>query len=106
MIEIISLFCTRPAIRLSLHIKQWTKPVTPALVAGILADTKRSRADLVAENAVLRHQLIVLRRQVKRPELTPADRTRLVLLARCTRFWLQALHIVQADTRKLETRMS
>jgi transposase InsO family protein len=72
--------------------------VTPALVAGILSDTNRSRANLVAENALLRHQLIVLRRQVKRPQLTPADRTRLILLARCTRFWQQALHIVQPDT--------
>jgi len=98
MIEIITLFWTRLVTRLSRHTKQWTKPVTPALVAGILSDTKRSRADLVAENALLRHQLIVLRRQVKRPQLTPADRTRLVLLARCTRFWQQALHIVQPDT--------
>jgi transposase InsO family protein len=98
MIEIITLFWKWLVTRVSLHIKQWTKPVTPALVAGILSDTKRSRADLVAENALLRHQLIVLRRQVKRPQLTPADRTRLVLLARCTRFWQQALHIVQPDT--------
>ncbi len=36
MIEIISLFCTRLVTRLSLHIKQWTKPVTPTLVAGII----------------------------------------------------------------------
>jgi hypothetical protein len=98
MIEIISPFSTRLLTRLSLHIEQWTKPVTLALVAGILSDTKRSRADMVAENALLRHQLIVLRRQVKRPQLTPADRKRLVLLARCTRFWQQALHIVQPDT--------
>jgi transposase InsO family protein len=98
MIEIITLFWKWLVTRVSLHIKQWTKPVTPALVAGILSDTKRSRADLVAENALLRHQLIVLRRQVKRPQVTPADRTRLVLLARCTRFWQQALHIVQPDT--------
>ena len=98
MIESITLFWTRLATRVSLHIKHWTKPVTPALVAGILSDTNRSRANLVAENALLRHQLIVLRRQVKRPQLTPADRTRLILLARCTRFWQQALHIVQPDT--------
>ena len=74
-----------------LHIKQWTKPVTPRLVTDILSDTTRSRADLIAENALLRQQLIVLRRQVKRPQLTPGDRTRLVLLARCTQFWQQAV---------------
>jgi hypothetical protein len=47
---------------------------------------------------MLRQQLIVLNRQVKRPHLTDADRLRLVPLARCTRFWQQALHIVQPDT--------
>ena len=47
---------------------------------------------------MLRQQFIVLRRQVKRPQLTQFDRIRLVLLARFTRFWQQALHIVQPDT--------
>jgi hypothetical protein len=58
----------------------------------------RSKADLIAENAMLRQQLIVLNRQIKRPQLTNRDRLRLVLLARCTQFWQQALHIVQPDT--------
>ena len=79
-------------------IKQWTKPLASRLLLGSLADMTRSRADLVAENALLRQQLIILRRQVKRPQLTQPDRTCLVLLARCTRFWKQALHIVQPDT--------
>jgi putative transposase len=47
---------------------------------------------------LLRQQLIILRRQVKRPQLTQVDRIRLVLLARCTQFWQQALHIVQPNT--------
>ena len=79
-------------------LRQWTKPITARLLLGSLADMTRSRADLVAENALLRQQLIILRRQVKRPQLTQPDRTRLVLLARCTRFWQQALHIIQPDT--------
>jgi hypothetical protein len=58
----------------------------------------RSRADLIAENAILRQQLIVLNRQVKQPQLANADRIRLVLLARCAGFWQQVLHIVQPDT--------
>ncbi len=62
------------------------------------SDITRSRADLFAENAILRQQLIVLNRQVKRYKLTSGDRVRLVLLARCTRLWKQALHIVQPDT--------
>ena len=79
-------------------IKQWTKPLASRLLLGSLADMTRSRADLVAENALLRQQLIIIRRQVKRPQLTQPERRRLVLLARCTRFWKQALHIVQPDT--------
>jgi hypothetical protein len=34
----------------------------------------RSRADLIAENLILRQQLIVLKHQVKRPQLTNGDR--------------------------------
>jgi hypothetical protein len=83
---------------LSNRIKQWTKPATATLVAASLTDMTRSQADLIAENAMLRQQLIVLNRQVKRSHLTNADCLRLVLLARCTRFWQQALHIVQPDT--------
>ena len=81
-----------------LHIKQWTKPVTTGLVRGILSDTTASPHELIAENAPLRQQLTVIRRQVKRPQPTPGDRVRLVLLARCTQFWRQALHIVELDT--------
>jgi hypothetical protein len=47
---------------------------------------------------MLRQQLIVLNRQLKRPQLTDFDRIRLVLAARCTQFWQQALFIVQPDT--------
>jgi hypothetical protein len=35
---------------------------------------------------------------VKRPLLIHRDRFRLVLIARATSFWKQALHIVQPDT--------
>jgi hypothetical protein len=42
----------------------------------------RSKADLIAENAMLRQQLIILNRQVKRPQLTNADRLRLLTPSR------------------------
>jgi hypothetical protein len=81
------------------RIKHWAKPTTLSLVQGFLSDlTHYRRVDLVVENALLRQQLIVLNRQVKRPELTSRDRFRLVLFAHCTRFWKQAIHIVQPDT--------
>ena len=58
--------------RVKLYIKRWTKPATTGFIAGILSDATRSRLDLIAENALLRQQLIVLRRQVKRPQMTQA----------------------------------
>jgi hypothetical protein len=58
-----------------------TKPAASALIAGAIADLARSKGGLVAENALLRRQLAVLKGSVKRPRRTPADRTLLVLLA-------------------------
>jgi len=76
----------------------WTKPLTSSLPLGTLADLGRSKSELIAENALLRQQLIVLKRQVKRPVCTKADRVLLVLLARVVRAWKQALIIVQPET--------
>src|SRR5260221_12735690 len=42
----------------------WTKPSTTALILGTLTDLARSKSALVAENALLRQQLIILRRRV------------------------------------------
>src|SRR5258708_40333877 len=50
------------------------KPVRPNLVTGTLADLPRNRAELLAENALLRQQLIVLRRNTKTPRLTWRER--------------------------------
>jgi hypothetical protein len=80
------------------RIKLWTKPPTSVLIIGTLSDLTRSHTDLVVENALLRQQLIVLNRQIKRPQLTNSDRFRLVLLSHFTKFWQQALHIVRPDT--------
>jgi transposase InsO family protein len=98
MTELVTRLWNKLVSSVKLHIKQWTRPVTTGLVTGSLSDTTRSRVDLIAESALLRQQLIVLKRQVKRPQLTQFDRIRLVLLARFTQFWQQALHIVQPDT--------
>jgi hypothetical protein len=87
VIELVTGLWNKLIGRVRLRIRQWTRAVTTGLVTGILSDSTRSRADLITENALLRQQLIVLRRQVKRPQLTQFDRIRLVLLARFTRFW-------------------
>src|SRR5215469_2851592 len=75
-----------------------TKPDTNSLLLGTLTDQARSKSELVAENAFLRQQLIILRRQVKRPACTKTDRMLLVLLASMVRTWKQVLVIVQPET--------
>jgi len=84
----------------SLHYRfvAWTKPDTTFLLLGTLTDLARSKSELVAENALLRQQLIILQRQVKRPACTKTDRMLLVLLARAVRTWKHALFIVQPET--------
>jgi putative transposase len=76
----------------------WTTPLTSSLPLGTLADLARSKSELIAENALLRQQLIMLKRQVKRPACTKADRILLVLLARAVRAWKQTLFLVQPET--------
>jgi hypothetical protein len=77
----------------------WTTPDTTSLLLGTLIEQARSKSELVAENALLRKPLIILRRQVKRPACTKTDRMLLVLRARMARTWKQALFIVQPETR-------
>lgn len=75
-----------------------TRPATAPLITGTLADLARSKPALIAENALLRQQLIILRRSVARPGCTSTDRTLLVLLASRLQTWRQSLLIVQPET--------
>jgi hypothetical protein len=84
---------------LSSRLTRWTKPLQTSLPLATLTDLGRSKSELIAENALLRQQLIILKRQVKRPVCTKTDRVLLVLLARLVRTWNQALLIVQPETR-------
>jgi putative transposase len=68
------------------------------LAAPNPSDLGRSKSELVAENALLRQQLIILKRQVERPACPKTDRVLLVLLARLVQTWQQALLIVQPET--------
>jgi transposase InsO family protein len=79
-------------------LRRLTEPAHPNLVTGTLADLPRSRAELLAENALLRQQLIVLRRNTKTPRLTWRERLSLVFLARWVPNWKQVLQIIQPDT--------
>jgi putative transposase len=67
-------------------------------VPFVLADLTRGKAELLAENALLRQQLIILRRQIKRPVYKKTDKLLLVFLARVVRTWKQALFLVQPET--------
>ncbi len=102
-----------PAFRRSvvgwlLRIWIWRKPTSDALflttsaVPGVVLDLCSGKQELVVvvvvENALLRQQLIVLRRQVNRPQFSNTDRALLVLLAGRLRTWKSALLIVQPDT--------
>ncbi len=76
----------------------WTKPTSTGVVVGALQDWPRGKTELMLENALLRQQLIVLQRQVKRPALKGWDRLLLVWLASRVETWKQAVLIVQPET--------
>lgn len=78
-------------VRRALHACLWARPVGGTHAAGTGSDLLRSRAQLLTENALLRHQLLVLQRSVGHPTVTRADRTLLVLLDGHVRAWRQAL---------------
>jgi hypothetical protein len=79
-------------------VKHLLRPSAPSILIGSVVDLSRSKTDLIAENALLRHQLALLNRQSKRLRLKPADRLSLLLPAKVTRTWRQALLIVQPAT--------
>ena len=80
------------------RIARWTRPVALEIAVGAAADATRSRAVLLLENALLRHQLVVLSRTAERPQLTAADRGLLVLLSSRLRTWASVLVIVRPET--------
>jgi putative transposase len=77
---------------------KWTNPAKSSHITGTVLDLTRSKNDLLAENALLRQQLIALQRQVKQPHFKPFDRFVMVVLASLFSRWRQALLIVKPDT--------
>jgi putative transposase len=76
----------------------WRALAPSSELTAMLADSVRTRTDLLLENAALRHQVVVLRRQVGRPRLTRLDRLRLIVAARLLPGWRRAIAIVQPET--------
>ena len=89
--------CARLSSAASRSFRSLTKPARPNLVTGTLADLPRSRAELLAENALLRQPLIALRRNMKTPRLRLSNRLPLIFLARWVPNWKQVLQIIQPD---------
>ena len=75
-----------------------TRPSRHSVVLATALDVTRSKAELVAENALLRQQLVILNRLVKKPRFTQADRLWLLLLASRVQSWKEALLILKPDT--------
>jgi putative transposase len=68
------------------------------LLAAAASSALKSRATLQLENLALRHQLGVLRRSVKRPHLTSADRLFWTWLCEVWSDWRSSLMIVKPET--------
>jgi putative transposase len=69
-----------------------------SLVLRLAAAVLKSRRNLLFENAALRHQLLVLSRNAKRPRLRLLDRALWAWLSRAWSRWRTALQLVQPDT--------
>jgi putative transposase len=78
----------------------WAKlaPVADGVAVGIALDAVRPRRELLRENALLRHQLVVLRRKVPRARLMSLDRLRLILCAAVLPGWQRVVAIVRPET--------
>jgi putative transposase len=76
----------------------WRALAPSSELTAALADGVRTRSELLLENAVLRHQVVVLRRRARPPRLTRLDRLRFVIAARLLPGWHRAIAIVQPET--------
>ena len=63
-------------------IVRWMKPRSISLLHGAITDLTKGKSELLVENALLRQQLIILHRHVKRPVCKKTDRFLLLRAAR------------------------
>jgi putative transposase len=73
-------------------------PFKLSAVLSIAAAVFKDRADLIAENVALRHQLSCLMHRGSRPRLRPVDRFFWVLLSRFWSGWRESLAVVKPAT--------
>jgi putative transposase len=67
-------------------------------MTGLMEGAFRSRRELVAENMMLRQQLIVVSRKVKQPCFRPHERGLVVFLSGLVRRWRDAVLLVKPET--------
>ena len=73
-------------------------PFKLPLILSVVAAVFKDRADLVAENTALRHQLSCFIHRGPRPRLRPVDRVFWVLLSRFWHSWRETLALVKPAT--------
>jgi hypothetical protein len=101
MLQVLAFFwCPLPPI--FAFVETWLfddlRPVHVSPARGGVSDLTRSRAELIAANALRRPPFSLLQRQVKRRQLTKGDRLRRLFWASRLRHWTQALLIVKPVT--------
>ncbi len=76
-------------IALGRALQRLLRPARSAAGVGIGAawDLTRTRSGLLAENALLRQQVILLRRSIRRPQVHHDDRLLLPILAQLHRYY-------------------
>ena len=101
LVQVVTVTVVRRTRRLGRGATNLLRPArtAAALVSAASLDAVRLRSEVMAENAFLRQQILVLRRAApRRPRLHREDRLLLVLLAGLDHAWRGALLVVQPDT--------
>ena len=80
------------------HYLRWTQLPRSSPTLAFALNLSRSKSELLFENALLRQQLLVLQRQVKKTRFTRADCLSLLLLASRLQNWKHLLLILKPDT--------
>ena len=84
------------------RVQRWlvsiTRPTALTTASAAVLDLTRRKRSLLAENALLRHQLVVLSRTAGHPRLSSWDRAIMVLLAKANPAWRDALMVVKPAT--------